>query len=85
MQCICPVAVLEGQPSSLILLLITRRQRRLGEWATAIYTHLQPRLSTGPAAGDGTPAFKNNLRYLNLRSLPHPGPISARLVYGMGG
>lgn len=83
MQCICPVAVLEDQHSSLILLLITCRQRRLGKWATAIYTHLQPRLSMGPTAGESMPVFKNNMCYLNLRSLPHPGPVFIRLVNGM--
>lgn len=39
---------------------------------TAICTHLQPLLPTGPAAGEGLPAFENGMRYLNLSSLLSP-------------
>ena len=71
-QCIRPVAVLEGQPSSLITSLIAHHPRRLAKRTILICTHLQPRLPTGPAAGEGKPAFENIMRYLNLRFLPGP-------------
>ena len=58
MQRICPVAVLEGQPSSLITILIAHRQGGLAGGATAICIHIQPRLPTGPTAGEDKPAFE---------------------------
>lgn len=71
-KCIRPVAVLEGQPSSLITSLIAHHPRRLAKTTVLICTLLQPRLPTGPAAGEGKPAFENIMRYLNLRFLPGP-------------
>lgn len=68
-QCIRPFAVPEGQPSGLITSLIAHYSRGLVERGRLICLHVQPRLPTGPTAGEGKPAFEN---YLNLRFLPGP-------------